>query len=477
MTDLTITAGTPRATTSTLPAGLAVAIAAGAVLGAVSATWVATAGILVLWMIWYLLYEPGEGVVLPVAMTFQWLQVTIGLYYTRIFGRTIQWEQDVQTDAMVILGLACVTALTVGVRIGRGPPTRTPPSGPTIADQSPASVLTILLVYAVLVAAADAISQFAWSMGSLAQLFLSFTLVRFVFFYMLVAKIGRLRWAPLWITLLMACEVGVGITGYFARFRESFVIAFLALFGSIRVFRPRHLAALGLLAVMAVAVAWLWTGVKKAYRMDYAASATRHERMLRIRALSDTWLGNRQQSILESGDHLVDRIWSVEYQAHALKRVPTAVPHEDGRLILGALSHVFVPRAFFPDKSPPVHSSDLVRKYSGVWVAGEEDSVSIAFGYAAESYVDFGVPLMFVPIFVFGFLAGFAFRWLRGLLRDPLLRAAAVTTLFWVSLYLYERSWARLLGLSTTWLIGLGIIVFVLDRLWLSRDDVGGESA
>jgi hypothetical protein len=53
-----------------------------------------------------------------------------------------------------------------------------------------------------------------------------------------------------------------------------------------------------------------------------------------------------------------------------------------------------------------------------VWVAGPESGTSIAFGYAAESYVDFGIPWMFLPVAAYGALMGVAYRWTSGVIRN-----------------------------------------------------------
>ena len=448
-----------------VPRGIATPIVAAGVIAALTASWLSAAGIVVLWAIWVLLYEPGEGIVLPLALTFQWLQVTIGQYYFAFTGRRLAWDYDVETDPMIVLGLGAVLALAVGVRLGKNllPPNR---EAATVDAAGRATTPILILVYAAFLLSSDLLSRLAWGSGGLAQLVLSLMLVRFIFLYMLVARVGRSRWAPLWIGLIFSAELAVGLSGYFARFRESFVIAFLAVSGTARVLRARHVAAFGILTIMAVAVAWVWTGVKQDYRMDYEASGSRADRIIRIHGLTQAWL-RRPEEVMEAGDALIDRIWSVEYQAHALERVPAIVPHENGKVLLGAIQHVFLPRAFFPDKPLPVHPSDMVRKYAGVWVAGEEVGVSFAFGYAAEAYVDFGVPIMFLPVLIFGLLAGLGFNWMRRNLHDPLLRAATLSTLFWVSLYLYERSWLRMIGLSITWFVGVGLIALALDRLWL----------
>src|SRR5439155_11151925 len=107
-----------------------------------------------------------------------------------------------------------------------------------------------------------------------------------------------------------------------------------------------------------------------------------------------------------------------------------------------AVEHILTPRVFFPDKPIVTSDSELVRRYAGVWVAGVEQNTSIAFGYAAESYVDFGVPMMFLPIAVFGFAMGLAYAALVRTVLHKELQVASVTVIFWLSLYLFERSWA-----------------------------------
>jgi hypothetical protein len=57
-----------------------------------------------------------------------------------------------------------------------------------------------------------------------------------------------------------------------------------------------------------------------------------------------------------------------------------------------ALKHLVTPRVLFPDKGILASDSEFVRKYTGIPVAGADQNTSIAFGYAAESYIDFGIP-------------------------------------------------------------------------------------
>jgi hypothetical protein len=165
---------------------------------------------------------------------------------------------------------------------------------------------------------------------------------------------------------------------------------------------------------------------------------------------------------------MVDRLWAMYYPALAYSRVPTEVPHENGALLLAAVKHVMMPRLLFPAKAGLESDSDKVFRYSGVKVAGAKQKTTIAFGYLAESYVDFGLPGMFAPIFGFGLLMGASYQWFRAQIRHRDLAIAFVTLSYWLSLYLFERSWVRNLGLSITIIACLGVGTILMDRLLLA---------
>jgi len=52
-----------------------------------------------------------------------------------------------------------------------------------------------------------------------------------------------------------------------------------------------------------------------------------------------------------------------------------------------------------------------------------------------------------------------------------------VTVIFWMSLYAYNRSWAKMLGLSVTLLVYLGGVTFLIDRYLSSGPDARDELA
>jgi hypothetical protein len=176
-------------------------------------------------------------------------------------------------------------------------------------------------------------------------------------------------------------------------------------------------------------------------------------------------------------DVFIERMWPVYYPALALERVPAVLPHTDGQFTKAAVLHALQPRLLFPNKIDLRSDSDLVREYSGVYVAGVEQDTSIAFGYAAETYIDYGVPLMFLPIFAWGVFMGAAYGWLMTKLRCREFSHALLAVIFWLALYLFERSSAKMIGTSGTLLIYLGFAGLIIDRYLVRHQrHAAGES-
>jgi hypothetical protein len=298
------------------------------------------------------------------------------------------------------------------------------------------------------------------------------TYIRFALLFLIFRRLSQPRIRLSWIALLLAGEIALGFTGYFAGFREPMMMAAMVLTGAFDRRRVTHWVVLGALGIAMLFTGVIWMGIRSEYRRDFedqVFARSREARLDRISALSSKWLGHSPGEMLSDFDAFVDRLWAVYYPALALDRVPAVTPHEDGEILWAAVVHVLTPRLLFPDKPPVESDSEKVRRYTGMWVAGIEENTSIAFGYAAESYVDFGVPLMFLPVFAYGFLMGMAYHGLLRLIRHHELAIASVTVIFWLSLYLFERSWANMLGLSLTLIVYLGGVTFLVDRLLRSR--------
>ena len=443
--------------------------------------WIAGLAVLVLWAGWrYLPHEDGPPV-LAMAFSFQWLQVTIGLFYFGLTGRSLDAVELSDYRPMVLIGLACLVALLLGLKLGMRLVRRPRPAAGTREDRA-FSWPVLIIAYAVSVALTGTIQEFAWEIPSLTQAILALTYVRFAMLFMMFCRLckPRVRWG--WIGVILAAEILLGLTGYFAGFREPLMLAAVALLGAFDRRRFTHWAALTVFGVVMVVTGLMWMAVRTDYRQDFesqAFAASREARLERIVALTSQWLRQDYKIVFSDLDVFVDRMWVIYYPALAVSRVPSVLPHEHGAILGRALLHIVTPRLLFPDKAVLESDSEMVMRYSGVWAAGSEHETSIAFGYAAESYVDFGVPLMFLPVFVFGCLMGMAYHgWLR-IIRHRELAVGLIAVMFWMSLYLFERSWIKTLGLTVTMMVYLGGATILVDRalLWARALGRDGRSA
>lgn len=441
--------------------------------------WLAGASIGVLLLGWRLLGTNEGPPVLALAFTHQWGQVTAGIFYRALTGDTLPAFDGSDWETMVMIGLVCITVMAIGIYVGMVM-TRTKWQVPAGGPHGAFSWRTLGISYLVLVVVAGVVQQLAWDYPTLTQAILAIGFSRLALLFLIVRRLSHPEFQWKWIGGLMAFEVLLGFTGYFAGFREPLIMAVIATMEVFDRRRTQHWAMAGALVAVLGVASLLWMGVRTEYRRDYDRdlfAASRSQRLERIRDLSTGWLEQDREQLRANLNALVDRAWAIYYPALAVERVPAVLPHTDGEILTGALIHLVTPRIIFPDKGELPSDSEMVRKYSGVYVAGAERDTSIAFGYAGESYVDFGIPVMFVPMAVFGIVMGIAYQWFVSSIRHRDLAIALVTVIFWLSLYLFERSWIKTLGLSLTLMVYLGGLTYLLDRWLLLRAEQAQNDA
>ncbi len=410
----------------------------------------------------YLLREPGPPIV-AAAFSSQWLQVMAGILYAALTGRRIMEMRMSDYRPMVLIGLGCVAVLFTGFYLAAGF-RRSRVFNELRQRPLPWTTNQIAVIYIGTIALGGILQELAWSTSGLTQVILVFSRIRYVFLFLLVTRLVRPRLQWPWIAGILLAELGLGFAGFFADFREPLVIVGIAILGGMDRRNATTWVIIASIGVLGITSAVVWTAIKPVIRKDYIASASRSERLTAGLTATGSVFASDGPPWKYQTDNLVSRLWAVYYPALALKRVPSLLPHENGKILWAAVSNVLTPRLFFPDKPALPSSSDQVRKYAGVWVAGRETNTSFAFGYVAESYVDFGLPLMLLPVFVFGLLLGFTHRWLNTNIRTDELRKGVTIVVFWATMSSYETSWVMIIGPALTILAVLGGGAIMLER-------------
>jgi hypothetical protein len=372
---------------------------------------------------------------------------------------------------MMLIGLGWVTCLAVAMSCGIVLMRRRIAPSPD-APVRAVSAKVLYVAYGASLLLTGAVQELAWKYPMFTQAILAITFTHLGLLFVLTRRFTRPRFAWEKLAMLMAIEVAVGFTGYFAGFREPIVMGAIAVLEVFDRRDMRHWVFAGVLAIVLGLSSLVWMSVRGQLRQeidDELLSNSRIERFDRARTLSTGLWTQAASDYHEAATRLIDRLWAIKYPGMALDRVPSSIPHTDGDIMWEAITHLVTPRFLYPDKPELVSDSELVRKYAGANVAGSESNTSIAFGYAAESYVDYGLPWMFVPAIVWGFLLGVAFQIWLSVIRHRELAVAVTTVMFWLALYLFERSWAKTLGGTVTLMVYLGGLVYLIDQWLLMR--------
>jgi hypothetical protein len=458
--------------------------AVGLLMGLFTGDWLAGVSVMTL-MICVRLVMTGDGLfVLPIALSFHWMQGNLGLIYYGLTGREVLAIYDSDWRPMVMIALGCCLALAAGVRLGllvkKAPDPDIPRPGFAF------SFGLLVTVYVVTVFLEGTLSAVAPDYPSLRQIITTFDSARLGVLFLILRRLCAPPSRFGLVALVVAIEIVLGITGFFAGFREPIVLAVLAVLEVFDRRSTKHWMALAVASVVICALGVLWMGIRGDYRREYVEvdqfSGSRNARINRVEDLTSSFMKNDSESLLKTTDQLVDRMWTIYYPALALKRVPSVIPHTNGQILGAAMLHIVTPRVFFPNKGDLPSDSDEVRKYANMAVAGREVSTSIAFGYSAEAYIDFGLPWMFLPVLCYGFFVGACYTIFRSVIWHRELFVAFATVSFWISVYLFERSWATMLGVTVGFMVYLGGPIVLLDRFLLiqysaKRAGLDGEFA
>ncbi|WP_176113006.1 hypothetical protein [Sediminibacterium ginsengisoli] len=371
-------------------------------------------------LIYKFFWIPQQSNVLFWGQLVQWLSVSIQILYCSATGTTLAElmrntifpvSQFPFTITLSIISLYSFSAgLFLAVRKLKHPDLN------TIAVQY--SAKKSLFIYVAISVVIYLTQIVIWAFPSVVQLIYFFFYIKWGFFFLtfyLVHKTAKeLR---LILYLIICTEFVLGLSSFFA---SSFLYIMFFTFISIAVlqrkminFRSAFLLLLG--AGLIAHVSILWTSVKKNYRnyvtqgvVSQSVTVSKKDAIVNlIRSANDVRDSEYKDAIVT----LVNRIGYVQYFAAATAYVPAVKPYEYGKIYWSAISHYLVPRFLDPDKET-LDDSKHTNYYTGLNLSGADQATSFSLGTAADAYIDFGPVFMYIPLFLFGFFCGTAYKFL-----------------------------------------------------------------
>jgi hypothetical protein len=361
-------------------------------------------------------------------ITINWLAIVGDLLNADLTGGSLTsgWAGPYQAEA-IIFSLCAVLALSLGMRWGTQLGGRIFRSPAQIDNGSPngnagdIGLQRAVIWYFLSLPTISILNFIAASVPVIAQPFYALTLIKFVCVYLLAAKAfesGRYGW----IALVAVLEIVIGLTGYFANYKEAIIVMLIALASS----RARMNAGKWFFAAVAmIALVWVslvWTAVKMDYRHHVAWQPIEQ----RIDWMAQQFLVNNidyRDAVIK----LTARIGYTQLFARIMAQEPSVSRSGTFSFYVAAVQHILTPRILFPDK-PTLNDSKITTALLGIKI----DAVtSIGVGYVAQAYVDFGFPGLLLPILSIGIMLGTAAKYFMTRSAPLLIRQAfATATLF-----------------------------------------------
>lgn len=281
-----------------------------------------------------------------------------------------------------------------------------------IKNYNPLSAILAYLIFAFVVN--PILSYILFPLG-LGQLFYQLYNIKWaLMFIALFVVVIRKKHIVLFFAIVLI-EFILSFAAFFAEFKNYFVyLIIIMLFFSTKLNIKQYLL-LSFIAILAFNFAVLWTIVKGEQRKFLSGGARSQAVVVSTGdALSNIGnlvinLNSDQYAIgLES---LVARISYIDFLSACIEYIPAQRPHEQGLVWWSAISHVFTPRVFFPDKAI-IEDSEHLMKYTGLVVASTKEGTSLSLGAIGDSYVDFGTYFMWFPIVLYGIFIGLMYRYI-----------------------------------------------------------------
>ncbi len=368
------------------------------------------ASILVLFLLFKLLWRPGEPPILLLVGGFQWVQATARVFFANLAGVPIEeLAPMISLEKAAWLSLIGIIALALGMKAGLLKFKSLRRCDPYEETQR-FSIDKAFTLYLIGAGSAAFVGGFAWLIPGLTQALLAAIAVKWVLFFLLGFLVLQRKERYILLVVAGGIEFVSGL-GFFADFRDVFLLSLVMVFAVKTRLKPRTVL-LGLVLIISLGfVAAIWTVIKQDYR-DFATGGdrtrqvtvvSRSEQLTKMVQLvgAVTW-----QDLEYAIEPLFERLAYIDFFAHTIDYVPAVREHEGGRLWMGSILHFLQPRIIFPNKPVLPSDSELTMAYTGLVLASTDQGTSFSIGYMGESYIDFGPYFMFSAIFLLGLIWG-----------------------------------------------------------------------
>lgn len=404
--------------------------------------------IVVPFILFSVLWKKRESPFIFIALMLQWLSITVKIFYANFlnvdFAETFDNYKEIhQALYLSLIGLLFVAA---GIHLIIRKFSLDETSFAELAlNYDSRRILPLYIIISLLY---PVIFDYSYTLGGLQQPVSKLADFKWMVFFIFMLSCFYTKQYKLF-ALIAAFDVVLSLTGFFSNFKDYFLV----IFGGLAIIYEKNLKLkqvlpLSALVVTLVYMIIIWQYVKPEYRTFLKGGATTQSSVRGTKESLEklNYLIQKvdAEDLSDGFKQTIERFSYIDFFSATVDYVPRVIPHTHGRLWGDAVGRVLQPRLFFPSKQI-IDDSETTRKYSGMMVAGAESATSISLGYMTENYIDFGVPGMFISLFVYGLLIGIVYKYVMTTSPDKLIGTAMIIPLF-ILIYLFESALNKLIG-------------------------------
>jgi hypothetical protein len=416
-----------------------------------------------------LMWRKGEPPILLFVVFFKWLQVTTKVFHADVLDvKLVEMFGSEQILSAFWLSLICLVSLSLGIySFSR----KIPRSNPHDYFQSLLllRLKPIFILYSVALITSVFSNNIIWGFPQLTQVLKTIIGLKWALYFIITAYVFTQKANYKVLVLITIIELFVGFIGFFSVFKKTLFVLTISMLTVSHRFKFKTKINLVLLSFVSIILVLIWTEIKVPYRtflnqgtLTQNVLVPVEERVLKfVELTSEVEIEN----LYDNFEILSKRIAYIDFFAYAMRTVPSLKPFANGEIWGSIFIHILTPRILFPDKPKLVSDSDLTNEYTELSVAGGDKGSSIGLGYFAQSYIDFGPFLMFLPIFLVGMLMGFIYKYAISN-SGSLVFGYSFVVCFLVDFYQIEIDRVKLVGGLVTNLIFMVLLIkFVLPHV------------
>lgn len=282
--------------------------------------------------------------------------------------------------------------------------------------------------------------------------------------------------------VVVGFEIGFGMTGFFAEFKNPILTFFLAAISA----KPR-LKAVDLLIVsvpvgVVLAVGIFWSAVKPDYR-EFVNKGTGAQVVAvpigdRVDFLTNAAMEFDGEKVATGFERLVARHGYVEFLGLVMGYIPSAMPPEGGKITAAVFRHIAVPRFLWPQKPALPSDTEVMSKYTGLPMTWNSDT-SISIGYLGELYADFGYLGGLFGALIIGLIVGQSYKLVRTRFASSAIICAGLCLMVALPIAYFGTAYVKMVGAFVMTsvvviLIGQFLMPVFLPNL-ATADDLNGR--